>query len=1127
MVNCPGCKQEVQPGARFCAQCGTQLMRSCPACGALAAPEAKFCSACSEKLPSTPQGQPSATPTLQPPPADRDGERRQLTVMFCDIAGSTALSQILDPEDLRTLLRSYQEACAAAVAQVDGYVAKYMGDGVMAYFGYPRAHGDDARRAVLAGLDIVRRVRSQSHDLVARTGRKIKVRIGIHTGLVVTGELGGGETREQLGIVGETPNIAARLQAIADRNGIVISADTRRLVANGFALRSRGRQQLKGVAEAVEVFEVEGPVERAADSPMAATPTPIAGREHETAVLIDSWREARGGNGQAVLVSGEAGIGKSRLIRGLHDAVGSEPHGWFVYQCSPFFQNTAFFPVVDFLNRSLSLSAIDDPAQQINRIRGALRATGLNDEQTVGVVGQLLGIPSDDPRHAPDADPARRRRRTMETLLLWLVTGAARRPTVIVFEDLHWADSSTLELLGLLLDQLATARLLAVMTFRPEFQPPWPSRSFVINSPLRRLGGAPVAAIAHRVAGAPLPDAVVEQILLKTDGVPLFVEELTKTIVETGQLQLKDGRFELAGPLPTLAIPATLRDSLTARLDQLSSVKVLTQLAATLGREFDYGLLASVWGEDRAALDRDIKTLVAAEILYQRGLPPSSSYIFKHALIQDAAYESLLRATRLQYHRRIAEAYEAGFPEIARNRPELVARHFTEAGAGDRAGAYWEQAGDKAVERWANTDAIAHYRKALEAIEKAPPSPERDSHEIAVLLKLGPAVTASAGMGAPELGTIYRRAAEIGRQRRLQRELCTALWGNWLFLTHTGTANSAAEQAEEIVAISEQLEDDHLTLQSFHARWTTANLLGRHDQVREDTAQGIALYDSERHHRLSFAFGGHDPGVCALGTGATARWLTGRPQEALVMAREALDLGERLGHPFSRGVGMWFASMVQHGCGALDEATRTGKQMIELADVHKLAMISWFGRTILGRAQFDLGERELGLALMEHGVRDLEKVTGGYTVYFRSLLSEAYWKLGRTTEALARTEACIADCQASGRHFFLSEMLRIKGNCLLALSPDDTNSAEAAYREAMSVAERQGAITLQLRSALSLARLWDGHGRTAEGQALVGDISRRFPPDAECPELSQARALTDIATSSGQAAIAARGCGRQ
>ena len=664
---------------------------------------------------------PSVPPV--PPSEDRSptGERRQLTVMFCDLVGSTALSEQLDPEDLHAMIRAYQAACGQIIEQYDGTIAQYLGDGLLVYFGYPAAHEDDARRAVRAGLDILK------HITQLPTAMPLQVRIGVHTGPVVVGEIGQGGKREQLAL-GETPNIAARVQSQAEPNTLVISASSYRLVQGFFAYQDLGQHQLKGISIPVTLYQVqgEGTAQSHFEVSLQRGLTPLVGREEEVDLLQRRWGRAAAGEGQVVLISGEAGIGKSRLLQVLKDDIVQEEHWGIEAGCSPFYQNTALHPVIDQLQRLLLFGREDTVTEKRDKLANVLSSVGLASGESLALVANLLSIPAVEGQEPLNLSAQKQKEKTLEVLVTWVQREAERQPVLLVVEDLHWADPSTLELLRLLIERVSTARILVVLTFRPEFSPPWPMRGYLSTLTLSRLLHQQVELMASRVAGEKaLPKELINQLVEKTDGVPLFVEEITKSILESDALHERADHYELIGPLADFHIPSTLQDSLMARLDRLNIAREIAQFGAVLGREFSYELLHATAGIDEDRLQHGLTQLIEAELAYVQGFPPEARYTFKHALVQDAAYQSLLKSTRREQHQRVATVLIERFAETTERQPELLAYHYTEAGLTEQAVPCWQRAAQKAAERSAYTEALSHIRTGLDLLATLPDTSKR------------------------------------------------------------------------------------------------------------------------------------------------------------------------------------------------------------------------------------------------------------------------------------------------------------------------------------------------------------------------------------------------------------------
>ena len=784
------------------------------------------------------------------------------------------------------MVRAYQEVAAAVIQQYAGHIAQYLGDGLLVYFGYPTAHEDDPRRAVYAGLGIVEAIATLNTRLMELYGVTLAVRLGIHTGPVVVGVMGGGGRHEHLAL-GETPNIAARLEGLAPANAVVISAVTARLVRGTFAVEDGGTHILRGAAEPMTITRVRG---------LMATPSPdeefvtrtvpvLVGREEESGLLRRRWSQSQAGLGQVVFVSGEAGIGKSVLVEGLRAQVRAEGLPRMAFRCSPYHAASALSPVISHLEHLWQFARDDDPATRLMKLEAGLRPSNLPLAEAVPLFAGLLAVPLPEDRYAPlTGTPQRQRQETLDMLVAWLAAQAERQPVLAVWEDLHWADPTTLELLEFVIEQAPTVPMLHVLTSRPTFSPPWPARSHLTSLVLNRLERRQVEAlIAQRVGGKALPTEVVQHIVTKTDGVPLYVEELTKMLLASPLLREEAGQHVLTGPLRTAAIPDTLQDALMARLDQLAVAKEVAQLGAVLGREFTYDLVQAISHRDEDTLQAGLGQLVAAELLYQRGRPPRARYVFKHALIQDAAYASLLKSTRQQVHQRIAQVLEAQFPEMVATQPELLAHHLTEAGHPAQAVGYWQLAGERAVARSANLEAISHLTKGLAVLQTLPETAERIQQELLLQTTLGPALMNTKGFAAPEAEHAYARALALCQRVGETPKLFSVLRGLWQFYNGRGAYQTARELGEQCLQLAQQGDDSSRRLEAHHALWTTNLLTGELRLARAHLEQGLALYDLQQHRALAVLYG-HDPGVCCRGGAAIVFWLLGYPDQALRQA---------------------------------------------------------------------------------------------------------------------------------------------------------------------------------------------------------------------------------------------------
>ena len=1114
-MRCARCEADNRAGRRFCSRCGAALGLGCASCGFQNDPGDEFCGGCGQPLISRGTLAPGTRPPEAPAPSTPasplgNGERRQLSVMFCDLVGSTALSARLDPEDLRVVVRAYQATSAEVIARFDGHVAQYLGDGLLVYFGYPAAHGDDAQRAVQAGLGIIQAIDTLASRLEAEQGVKLAVRVGIHTGQVVVGEIGGGARREQLAL-GETPNIAARLQALAEPGTLIISSATYRLVRRFFDCEDLGQQSVKGVELPLGTYRVLG--ESLARGPAAGTAgsfSVLVGREQQVALLVERWQDSADDVGQVVLLTGEPGIGKSRLVQAVKEHVAGSSHAVLEGRCSPYHQNSPLHVVTELLRGALDFGPDDTPGKKLDRLESVLAEIGIPSAEAVPLFRSLLGLPAD---RYPGLSwtPQRQRDKTIETLLAILWSGATRGPMLVVVEDLQWADPSSLELLTRFVEQGVLSRIFAVFTGRPEFRPPWPPRSHVSQVMLNRLPRRHVELmVTNLTAGKPLPAGLLQQIVARTDGVPLFVEELTKTVLESGLVEEREGRYELVGRLPSLGIPSTLQDSLAARLDRLGEAKMVAQLGATIGREFSHELLAAVSPLEpeplRIALDR----LVEAELVYRRGAPLVATYTFKHALILEAAYQSLLRSVRQQYHQQIAQTLEERFPAMQEAHPELAAHHYTEGGLAAQAIPYWQRAGQRAIRRSAAAEAVAHLEKGLGLVATLPETPLAQEQELELQIALGPVLSGSRGVAAPETVRAYERARHLCSQLGDTPRVFPALWGLWGYFSAQGKLRRAREIGEELLERARQTGDPGLLLQAHHALWPVLASMGNLAESRTHSGAGQPLYDPDKHPALAFVYGGHDARVCSHSWDALTLWKLGYPKRALEASEASLRLASHLTQPHSTAVALVYGSLLRHLRRDEPAAREAADACIALAREHDFPQWLGMARIYRGSALAALDAVEEGLTEMLEGLAAyLATGAGAERPTFFTLLAEVHWRRGAWQDGLDVISDALYIIAENGECAYEAELHRIRGELLLGCSPAGQGDAEASFHHAREIARSQKARSWELRATTSLARLWQRQGRRDEARGVLSEVYGWFTEGFDTADLEEANALLD------------------
>jgi class 3 adenylate cyclase/predicted ATPase len=1072
--------------------------------------------ACGQNLAIIPQpAQQEATQDVQPvqfepPPPEPptpDAERRQLTVMFCDLVDSTMLSGQLDPEDLRDVIRAYQSTSAEVIERYDGYIAQHLGDGLMVYFGWPQAHEDDARRAVYAGLSIVDAMRELNVHLEQEKGVHLTVRIGVHTGLVVVGEIGKGASQEYLAL-GEAPNVASRIEGVAEPDSVAISAATYRLIQGYFLCHDLGKRVFKGVDNSRQVYRVvkESDVKSRLDIVVTRGLIPLVGRESEVALLQERWERVKDGQGQVVLLSGEAGIGKSRLLQVMKDHLTGEAHTLLECRSSPYYENTALYPITDMLKCILMWQHDDTPRGRLDKLEQMLRQYRLELEEAVPLFATLLSLSLPEGRYSPlNLSPQRQRQKTLETIVALLLQQAEQQPVLFILEDLHWTDPSTLELIDLLIDQTPTAALCIMMTCRPTFQPTWGSHPYLAKMTLGRLSRSQIEQIAEWVAdGKRLPDEVLHHIVEKSDGVPLYVEEITKAVLEFGVLKEVNGQYELTGSLSTLAIPATLQDSLRARLDLLVTAKSVAQFAAVIGRQFSYALLQTVSQLDETILQHELARLVKAEIVYQRGTPPQATYTFKHALIQDAAYQSLLKSTRQHYHLRIAEGLQELFAETAQTQPELLAYHYSEGSLYDLAIEYWFKAGEQARHRFANPEAVSHLKQGLDALNHLSDSPKRHQQELDLCISLGNTLIPLQGYAAPEVAEVYGRAQELCHQVGDTRQLFPTLYGLCIYNMVQANHQAAYKLGEELVHLAHPDREGELLVGYRMLGWA---LLLKADLY---AAQGqferlVALYDPQKHGSLKFSYG-QDHGVVGFCYGSWVLWLRGYPDQAQACCEEAIRLAQDLSHPLSLGYALGFVAIFQQMRRDVLMAQKLSDKAVKLCTDMDIPLWLAWGTFAQGWALAEQGDIKAGISRLRHGIGSaLSFGAKIFQPHFQALLAEAYQKHGQTTAALHVLDESLIIAQERDEVYYLAEIHRLKGETLLRKNKQ--GASEDCFHQALDIARQQQARSWELRATTSLARLWQSQGKCQDAYDLLAPVYDWFTEGFDTADLKDANAL--------------------
>jgi class 3 adenylate cyclase/predicted ATPase len=1052
----------------------------------------------------------SSTRALAAGPRSTDAERRQLTVMFCDLVGSTVLSTQLDPEEMSNILSAFQKVCASAVTGFGGSVAKYMGDGALVYFGYPEAHEDDAERAVRAGLALIEAMTAIQLSVPLRP----QVRVGIATGRVVVGELIGEGGAQERVAVGETLNLAARIQALAPPDSVVVPELTHRLAGAVFDYEELGLHELKGIPDAVRLWRVTG--ENTArgrfDSRVVGGLTPLVGRAEEIALLRRRWDQANDSSGQLILLSAPAGFGKSRMIQAFRAYLDDPSVTCLQFFGSPFHVNSAFYPFIRQLERAAGIVRTDTGPQKLDKLEAVLEGSAEDKTETAALLADLLSIPFDE-RYPPlQLTEAVQKQRTMDVLEEQLVLLSGRGTVLVLFEDTHWIDPTSIGLIDRIIRRVEDLPVMIIVTYRPEFNPPWLDLGHVTLLNLNQLGRSQVVDLIHKTAGGKtLPGAIVQQIATKSQGVPLFIEEITRAILESGDLEEDAERYVLRGSIRDFVIPSSLQDSLIARLDRLGVAKDVALTASIIGREFSYELLDAIARVPQATLLEALEQLVRSDLLGQRGTPPQSRYIFKHALIRDAAFQSILKARKRELHEHIAEVLASRFPEIAETEPELLAHHFTEANLVDRALAYWRKAAERAAKRLAYIEALGHVDRAMKLVTGLPVSPERDEWELNFLVIEGPSRMALDGWDSPPAKLLYEKARAVAERLGRPAEVFRSVWGLWMGAHSSGQHARAHELLQEIFGLLTQTKDPEYVVQAHHAGGSQMVAEGVPRAALSHIDQLLTNYQMDVHGNLAMTYGAHDPGCCSLGMRALSVMMLGHLDQVEVALRKALDLSDRLDHKPSLSQTHMFCAETFIILNRMEEAEAHLKICVPLAEKYSLANYLIPAQIMQGWVRVLRGEVEDGVRQAEAALETLKSFPSRR---FHLPIRIGIVGLARAASsdidgALAHFVSALDAASTTGERWYEPELLRFKAEMLLARPDRRAIEAEQCLEAAIALAQQQEAKFWELRAAVALAKLWAYQGRRDEARDLLAPRYAWFTEGLDTADLKGAKTLLD------------------
>jgi class 3 adenylate cyclase/predicted ATPase len=1044
-----------------------------------------------------------------------DAERRQVTVMFSDLVGSTALSARMDPEDLREVISAYQKCVAEIVRRFGGFVAKYLGDGVLVYFGYPQAHEDDAERAVRSGLELIAAVAG------LKTRASLQTRVGIATGLVVVGDLIGSGDAQERGIVGETPNLAARLQGIAEPNMLVIAEGTRRLLGNLFELKDLGARELKGIAgptrawAALRASSVEGRFEAL----HAAGLTTLVGREEETEILLRRWSRTNDTEGQVVLLSGEAGIGKSRLTAALLERLANESHTRLRYFCSPQHTHSALYPIIGQMERAAGFAHNDALEVKLDKLDALLGQTSTSIEDAA-LLAEMLSLSNDGRYPTLGLDPQQRRQRTLQAVISQIETLTRQNPVLMIFEDAHWTDPTSLEVFSRIVDLIRTLRALLIVTFRPEFEPPWIGQPHVTVLTINRLAEREIGAMIDRVAGNKLlPASVRQDIIERTDGIPLFVEEMTKAVLEA-ESEGEARRTAAAVLSPALAVPASLQASLMSRLDRLGPAKEVAQVGAVIGREFSHTLLTAAVDKSDAEINAALDRLLQSGLLFRQGVPPHARYLFKHALVQDTAYGTLLRDPRRALHARIADVLESQFAEIAESQPELLARHCTEAALIEKAAGFWGKAGQRSLARSALVEAAEQLTRALGQIAALPGTLTLRREQIKLQVALLNALFHVKGYAAPETKAAAEQARLLIEQAEALGEapedpllLFSVLYGFWVANLVAFNSDVCFDLATQFLSLAEKQGATVPLMIGHQAVGISLQSAGDITEGRAHYDQAIALYDPVEHRPLATRFG-QDSRVVNLSRRSAALWLLGYPEAALADAESALRKAREIGHSATLMYALSHGAFARYQCGDYASANAVFDELAALAEEKGTLFWKAFGIMNQGCVR----------ALTSQALDAVRMITSGWQStgatmwmpFFLSYLARAHAELGKFEDAWCSICEAMTAVETTKERWCEAEVHRIAGEITLLAPQPDAARAEAYFERALAVSRAQQAKSWELRAAMSITRLRIDQGKRIDARDLLAPIYGWFTEGFDTRDLKEAKDLLGVLAASGR-----------